>query len=273
MVYRLALGTGFRANELRSLTPASFDLQADPPTVTVAAAYTKRRRQDVQPIRSGSGRVAAGMAGRIALGRAVVRNCPTTRPRCFAGPAGGPGGMDRGSHDGRGTAAAGRIATSCGIEDADGRSCSTSTRRGTRTSRASWPRGHRSRRPRNWPGIQRPVLTIGRYSHARLHDLTGALEALPGSAALGTRPAGPAGDGDGRKGRLSMRGTIAGAVRRQNVQNGAKRGERGPAQETTTPIVAKVLTMNTLGDNRRNVTAEHPLAESNRCCRTENPES
>ena len=35
MAYRVALGTGFRAKELRSLTPASFDLDADPPTVTV----------------------------------------------------------------------------------------------------------------------------------------------------------------------------------------------------------------------------------------------
>jgi len=51
MAYRVALGTGFRAKELRSLTPASFDLDADPPTVTVTAGYSKRRRQDVQPIR------------------------------------------------------------------------------------------------------------------------------------------------------------------------------------------------------------------------------
>ena len=50
-LYRVAAGTGFRANELRSLTPESFDLDADPPTVTVAAAYSKRRRDDVQPIR------------------------------------------------------------------------------------------------------------------------------------------------------------------------------------------------------------------------------
>ena len=50
MVYRLALCTGFRAKELRSATPTSFDLENDPPTVTVAAAYSKRRRQDVQPI-------------------------------------------------------------------------------------------------------------------------------------------------------------------------------------------------------------------------------
>jgi integrase len=51
MLYLVAVGTGFRANELRSLTPESFDLDADPPTVTVQAGYSKRRRKDVQPIR------------------------------------------------------------------------------------------------------------------------------------------------------------------------------------------------------------------------------
>jgi len=51
MLYRLAVGTGFRAGELRSLTPESFDLDAEPPTVTVEAGYSKHRREDVQPIR------------------------------------------------------------------------------------------------------------------------------------------------------------------------------------------------------------------------------
>jgi len=51
MAYRLASGTGFRAGELASLTPASLDLDADPPAVTVKAAYSKRRRDDRQPIR------------------------------------------------------------------------------------------------------------------------------------------------------------------------------------------------------------------------------
>ena len=50
MLYRTAAGTGFRANELRSLTPASFDLDADAPTVTVAATISKRRQEDEQPI-------------------------------------------------------------------------------------------------------------------------------------------------------------------------------------------------------------------------------
>ena len=50
MVYRLALETGLRIGELRSLTPTSFDLAGSPPTVTVQAAYSKHRREDVQPI-------------------------------------------------------------------------------------------------------------------------------------------------------------------------------------------------------------------------------
>ncbi len=52
MLYRLALGTGFRASELRSLRPESFDLTSTPPCVTVAAAYSKRRREDRQPLRA-----------------------------------------------------------------------------------------------------------------------------------------------------------------------------------------------------------------------------
>ncbi len=51
MLYWLAMGTGFRAGELRSLTPESFDLDGEPPTVTVRAGFSKRRREDVLPIR------------------------------------------------------------------------------------------------------------------------------------------------------------------------------------------------------------------------------
>src|SRR5262249_51681378 len=51
MLYRLADETGLRAGELRSLTPASLALDACPPTVTVEAAYSKRRRTDSQPLR------------------------------------------------------------------------------------------------------------------------------------------------------------------------------------------------------------------------------
>jgi integrase len=51
-LYRASMVTGFRRGELASLTPQSFDLDADPPTVTVEAGYSKRRRRDVQPLRA-----------------------------------------------------------------------------------------------------------------------------------------------------------------------------------------------------------------------------
>jgi integrase len=50
MIYATAMVTGFRASELASLDPSSFDLDADPPTATVKAAYSKNRRKSVQPL-------------------------------------------------------------------------------------------------------------------------------------------------------------------------------------------------------------------------------
>jgi integrase len=46
-----AVETGLRASELRSLTWASFELDGHPPTVTVKAAYSKHRRDDVPPLK------------------------------------------------------------------------------------------------------------------------------------------------------------------------------------------------------------------------------
>lgn len=50
MLYLAAMSTGLRWSELRSLTPASFDFNGSPPTVTVQAAYSKHRREDVLPL-------------------------------------------------------------------------------------------------------------------------------------------------------------------------------------------------------------------------------
>ena len=52
MLYRVAVETGLRRGELRSLTRTSFDLNDKNPTVTVAASYSKHRRQDVLPLRA-----------------------------------------------------------------------------------------------------------------------------------------------------------------------------------------------------------------------------
>ena len=52
MLYRVAAGSGFRRGELRSLTTASFSLDAVPPSITLRAGDAKSRRDTVQPIRS-----------------------------------------------------------------------------------------------------------------------------------------------------------------------------------------------------------------------------
>ena len=49
-LYAAACGTGFRASALASLTPESFDLDAAPPVVTLAARHAKNRRTKVQPL-------------------------------------------------------------------------------------------------------------------------------------------------------------------------------------------------------------------------------
>ena len=49
-LYLAAAGTGFRANALANLTPAVFDLNAETPTVTLAARFNKSRKLKVQPL-------------------------------------------------------------------------------------------------------------------------------------------------------------------------------------------------------------------------------
>jgi integrase len=49
LLYRLAVETGLRAGELRSLTAGSFDFEEN--TVTVKAGYTKNRKEAVLPLR------------------------------------------------------------------------------------------------------------------------------------------------------------------------------------------------------------------------------
>jgi integrase len=51
LIYRLALETGLRANEIKNLKISDFDFNNKVPTVTVQAMYSKRRQTDVLPLR------------------------------------------------------------------------------------------------------------------------------------------------------------------------------------------------------------------------------
>jgi integrase len=53
ILYRLAAETGLRRAELASLTRGCFNLDADPPTVTVSAAYSKNHKRATIPLRPG----------------------------------------------------------------------------------------------------------------------------------------------------------------------------------------------------------------------------
>lgn len=69
MLYRLAVETGLRANELRTLKVSSFDL--DKGTVTVQAGYSKRKREDILPLRPDTAAELRGfLAGKLPDARA-----------------------------------------------------------------------------------------------------------------------------------------------------------------------------------------------------------
>ncbi len=59
MLYITAAYTGLRAGELASLSESSLDLDSGLPTAAVKAAYSKRRRRDVQPLRADLARMLA----------------------------------------------------------------------------------------------------------------------------------------------------------------------------------------------------------------------
>jgi len=59
MLYELAVTSGLRAGELRSLAWDCFDLSDDPPTVTVRAAYSKYRRDDTLPLKASTAQMLA----------------------------------------------------------------------------------------------------------------------------------------------------------------------------------------------------------------------
>lgn len=50
VLYLLAAFTGLRVSELASLTDKSFDFRSDPQTLTVEAACSKHRREDILPL-------------------------------------------------------------------------------------------------------------------------------------------------------------------------------------------------------------------------------
>jgi integrase len=82
MLYILAAWTGYRRQELASLTRSSFKLNTTPAKVTVTAAYSKRRRQDVVPLHR---EVAARVKTWLATKKDLAANQPVFDLRASCG--------------------------------------------------------------------------------------------------------------------------------------------------------------------------------------------
>ena len=176
-LYLTAVGTGFRAGELKSLTPASFDLDADTPTVTVEASYSKRRRRDVQPIRNDlAKRLREFLDGRPS-GKAVfhitdnvaetLRKDLADARQAWIKEAETPKEQaDRQASD------------FLKDEDASGRVADFHALRHTYVTRVVRS-GASAKVAQDLARHSTPALTLGVYTHMTVHDHMAALDALP----------------------------------------------------------------------------------------------
>jgi hypothetical protein len=199
MLYRLAMGTGFRANELRSLTPRSFNLDGDPPTVTVKAGCSKHRREDVQPIRSELANalrpwVASKPSGRPVFGKLTQHTAEMLRVDLEA--AGLP------------------------YEDASGRVADFHCLRHsyiTALAKSNAP----VRIIQSLARHSTPTLTLGIYAHVGLFDQSAALDALPDLTRQDPRP--PAAQKTGTDDALVSRLDSALTAQGQRAGDGTRR--------------------------------------------------
>jgi site-specific recombinase XerD len=155
-LYLIAHGTGFRAAELRSLTPERFRLNDDPPTITVLGCYTKNGQEAVQPIAETlADRLRPWLATKVpkTLVFEGMSDKTAAMVRFDLEAAGIPYETDEGIaafHASRVTYISNLVASGASVK-----TCQTLARHAD------------------------PSLTIGIYAKASLHDVKGAVEKLP----------------------------------------------------------------------------------------------
>jgi integrase len=165
MIYAMAAGTGLRAKELGSLTLASIDLDGQPPTATIEAAYSKRRRRDEQPL-------PAWLVDRLRTWLAATRQTSPVTAKLFPG-----GWPKRAAEMLREDLEAAEIP----YLDADGRVFDFHALRHQYISSLAAAGVH----PKIAQTLARHStidLTMNRYTHLLRTDLAGALATVPGPA-------------------------------------------------------------------------------------------
>jgi integrase/recombinase XerD len=164
MLYRLALGTGFRASELASLTPESFKLDGDTPVVIARAGYTKNRTEAVQPMRRDLAELLRAWLEGKAAGQPVFA-VKSLHWRTWK--------MTKTDLEAAGIAAV----------DEDGRALDFHALRHTFITEVVRA-GASVKEAQTLARHKTPELTFRVYAHARLHDLTKTLEAMPAATGV-----------------------------------------------------------------------------------------
>lgn len=193
MLYTLAAWTGFRKGELGSLTKRSLNLSTHPPTATVAACYSKHRREDTQVLHP-------ELVRQLQVWLDSKRNVAPNKP-LFPVSGRVPGGTERKTHKmmQRDLAAARTkwLEDDCTPEERG--ECEASDFLKYRDSSGRFADFHSCRHlfitsleragisPKMAQTLARHSdirLTLGVYTHVGLHDQTAAIESLPAPPAV-----------------------------------------------------------------------------------------
>ena len=230
MLYRLAVETGLRAGELRSLTRGSFQLEAGEPTVSIAAAYAKNRRQDTLPLKADTAAaLAVHLAGKMPV--ALAFNLPK-RDRIIdmmqadlaaartAWIAAAGSQRERTEREG---------STFLAYRDNAGRCVDFHALRHTFISNLAAGGVH----PKTAQRLARHstiTLTMDRYTHLRREDLAGALDVLP-DLSTARQATVMTGTNDGE---ISLSPSLSpnGAIQRNSTQSGAMKTDGVRLQES-----------------------------------------
>ncbi len=195
LLYRLVIETGLRSNEVASLTRGSFDLEAR--TVTVSAADSKHRREDVLPIRAD---MAAALEGFLRLKAPAAKAFGMTRNRPMSEAVKADLRSARAAYLKAASAPQERrqrARTSfCAYKDGSGRVCDFHGLRHTAGSLLAAAGVH----PKTAQTIMRHSdinLTLSRYTHTFREQESAAVESLPD---LDKAPAGEAAKATGTDG-------------------------------------------------------------------------
>ncbi len=225
MLYRLAVETGLRAGELRSLMRGSFHLEGDEPSVSIEAAYAKNRRHDTLPLRPDTTAVVvAHLAGKMPTAKVFPMPAGNRVVKMFRADLADGRRAWLESHGIAQDRRAAEESNFLSYRDDAGRVADFHALRHTFISNLASGGVH----PKTAQRLARHstiTLTMDRYTHLRRDDLAAALNVLPNLSGPARQAALAMGtDGKPIQNRLSPDLSLGGEIQRSSVESGGVKG-------------------------------------------------